>query len=230
MPDEVVYVKLRIKQTAVPEADTELADREQVFKITEIDCDPPPSAITEFVKPTELPVIVLERFLQQEERDRLGSIGRTGDPAAFANSDTIGVLLGRLGLAKLDIGFFARASDYLNLRKVAGCFRTTIYLRARYQVVEIRVTADEAISVGGTAFPKGDEIATFRVAIPKQIRIEAKYRWNPECCPVRPDKQPEDFFGAWLPRELDWKIGADWKFEKDYWPRLDGEYRLKRDW
>jgi hypothetical protein len=229
MPGAIVFSKLKIQQTQVVEADCELADREQVFKLTEIDCDPPPGATAEYVKPMELPVIVLERFLQQEERARLTEIGFAADPAAFVNTDAIGVILAKLGLDKMDIRYAYDTASYKRARKSDRCFRATIYLRAKYEVTEIRITANEALTVGGTAFPKGDEIATFRVAIPRKFRIEARYRWNPECCPVRPDRGPEDFTGDWIPSD-DWKIGVGWKLEKDFWPKLGGEYHLKRDW
>jgi len=228
MPNEIILSKMRARQTPVNEADSELADREVVFKLTEIDCYPPPGATAEYVKPTELPAIVLDRFLQDEERRRLDRIGFAADPAAFVHQDGVGVIAAQLGLAGMDISFAYRTDDYVRHRKTEPCHHVTLYLRARYDVVEIRVTADEALSVDGTDFPKGDEIATFRMAVPKKFRIEARYRWNPECCPVRPERGPEDFSGRWLPEH--WKAGIEWKFQNELWPRYKGEYRPQRDW
>jgi hypothetical protein len=228
MPDEIVFSKLKIKQTPVDLADSELEDREYVFKLTEIDCDPPPGSTAEYVKPSELPVVVLSRFLQQEERTRLNAIGFAANPAAFANSDSVGVILGQLGVAKLDISWAYDTYDYKSHRKAERCYRVILYLRGLYDVVEIRVTANEDLTVGGTAFPRGDEIATFQIAVPRKFRIEARYRWNPECCPERPERGPEDFIGEWLP--LDWSLGLEWKYQNDLWPTLEGKYRLERSW
>lgn len=230
MPDVIVFNKLKVTQTAVADADSELADRERVFKLTEIDCDPPPGATAEYVKPTELVPMILDRFLQDEERRRLESIAFAANPAALARSDAVGLILAQLGITKLDVGYATETDDYRNHRKTVPCFRVTLYLRGLYDVFEIRVTANEALTVRGTSFPKGDEIATFRVSVPRKFRIEARYRWNPECCPLRPEKVPEDFIGGWIPTEYGLDFGTEWKLDNWLSPKWEMRLRLERSW
>jgi hypothetical protein len=216
MPNEAVLGRLKLTKTAVAEADSKLEDRERVFQLNQVDCYPPPGAIAEFVKPADIKPMVLERFLQQEERTRIMLIA-TEDDKQLPVDKSIGAILGKLDFRSLDISY--QATSYLDLLAVTPCFNVKVYVRVRFDVFEVKVTANVDTTVtsptlGTASFPKGDEIATFRVSEPRQFRFEASFDYNSKCCPVRPDRTPEDKTGPWIP--LDFGLPIEWGSDKDW--------------
>ena len=221
MPNEAVLGRLKLTKTAVPEADSKLEDRERVFQLNQVDCYPPPGSTAEFVKPTDIKPMVLEQFLQQEERTRIMLIA-TADDKQLQVDKSIGAVLGKLDFRGFDINY--QATSYLDLLTVVPCFNAKVYVRVRFDVFEVKVSANVDITVtsptlGTASFPKGDEIATFRVSEPKKFRFEASYDYNPKCCPVRPERTPEDKVGEWIPLEFGGPI--EWGSDKDWFkPKL----------
>ena len=86
----------------MPEADSKLEDRERVFQLNQVDCYPPPGSTAEFVKPTDIKPMVLERILQQEERTRIMLIA-TEDDKQLQVDKSIGAVLGKLDFRGVDI-------------------------------------------------------------------------------------------------------------------------------
>jgi hypothetical protein len=111
---------------------------------------------------------------------------------------------------------------------VLECFTVRIYLRVKYEVYEVKITANEQLTVGGTTFPQGDELATFRVGQPVQWRFEARPKWNPECCPTMPARVVEDTITPWYPRDRMPGIQYDWNKWKYY--GLPKGWGLGGDW
>jgi hypothetical protein len=199
MPDEFVLGKMRATKRPItlPAGD---ADGVKIQGVAKVDCRPPPGSTTEYLRPDDAKPLVIKRFLQEQEGKRLAILG--------PGSDAIAKLLAGLDIRRLDLSY---NDPYRDLLKIVPCHTVEIFLRVTYEVYEIKVTAAADVTVDGTAYPAGDELATFRVAKPVQFRFETLTTFNPLCCDNRPERPPAERQSSWLPGDdaldfLDWKL------------------------
>lgn len=212
MPDEIVFGRMRISRAQLLRPAGPDPDFDRVLGIAKVDCQPPPGAVTDFVRPGELAPVVIERFIQMEERIRLGELGREVNQTD-STDDTIGRILGGLGLKPLPVVY---GLEYRALIQVVPCYTVDVFLRVEYDVYEIRVTADKDLTLlGGAVFPAGDELATFRAAEARRYRFETLLTFNPRCCDKEPEVPPGARQSEWLPRLPEperrrWNLDPDW--------------------
>jgi hypothetical protein len=214
MPDDVVYGRMHLVRKKLTDAETSLAEREKVFKLAEVDCFPPPGSTTTYVRPDDIAPNVFQLTLQDAEKDHIRDLCRDKDPSLSDTDKAIGAVLGQLGFYSLQIGYLAKS--YKDLFAVAQCFTMRIYLRVKFDVYEVKITAAEQVTIGSTTFPKDDELATFRVGQPVKWRFEGRPKWNPECCPDEAGRPTNDIIGEWLPLDL-----PGVKFEWDIWKKKE---------
>ena len=215
MPDEFVFGKMRVTRQPVPDTNTAPADRTQIWKLVAIDCKPP-GAIDESVKPTDISPAVLPPTLQAGESLTLGELAQAADPAISGGRAAVAAILAQAGARVHPIHY--DIETYRDLLVPDDCHRLVVYLRVEYEVIEIKVAANEAVTVRGVSYPKDDEIATFRAATPKRHRFETLYERNPLCCPEE-EEPPEGTVTDWFERK-DWSQYLDWHYKP----------QLKRDW
>jgi hypothetical protein len=119
-----------------------------------------------------------------------------GKPATLAGVQT--AIETQLGLDAMLISY---ASKQLKaLYQLVPCYTNEIFLRVRYAVFEVKVSARQAVTLGADQFPTGDEIATYRIREVKDYRFESHLTWNKKCCEREPAEtpnlEPTEYFAA----------------------------------
>lgn len=257
-PIEATWGPLKLTKTLIDPADSSLSstDKEELFKLTTIDCFPPPKATTEYKKPIKIIPLVNSGTLQQNDKTNLKNIKNLfgNKPSTLAGVQT--AIESRLGLSAMLISYSSK--QYKALQKLFPCFTNDIYLRVRYAVFEIKVSANQALTLSTDQFPAGDEIATYRIREVKDYRFESHLTWNNKCCERQPAETPtpppSDYFLALSesmidevivtgkriknaeplkpiqPEKEDWKFGLGLEYELDEWGLdLDWKKYLKED-
>jgi hypothetical protein len=221
MPDEIVIGKMRITRTRIAAPPANDPDQEKVLGLVKIDCRPPPGSTTEFVRPNMLSPFVIERFLQPREEDRLISLGLDATDIKDTFDDLVARILGGLGFRPLPVDY---GKPYRDLLTIVPCYTVDVFMRVRYDLYDVKVVAAEDVTVGGTSFPAGDELASFRVADPLQYRFETETTFNPRCCAEEPQAPPNERQSAWLPTPLEFGPRIEWHYDKD-WSDDDNRWR-----
>ena len=201
MPDSktIIWGALRIEKKQISDASVTPAMTNQVAAISVFDCFPPPGSTAEFVRPGSFSAEPLRQYLQRREMSNLAEAYRQqGGSAGHSNDRILEEISRRLDFVDINIDY--TGDKYREMRRYTECFRTTLYLRVEYIVYEVRVVAAQQVTIDGSTFPPGDEIATYRVRQPSRFRFETHHEWNPRCCPERPEKVPESETTSWYER------------------------------
>jgi hypothetical protein len=192
MADPIIkaWGPLKLTKALIDPTDASLSatDKEELFKLTTIDCFPPPKATTSYNKPKRIVPAVQPRSLQQSEKTNLTNIKDLfgGKPSTLKGIQT--AIETKLDLDAMLISY--SSEKYKALQKLYPCFTNDIYLRVRYAVFEIKVSASQAVTLGTDQFPPGDEIATYRIRELWKYRFESHLTWNKKCCAQEPAETP----------------------------------------
>ena len=177
---------LELRKTLIAEGDPtlEATDKEQAFKLSTIDCFPPPVAITEYAHPASILPSVKRNSLQTSDAANLANISElfAGWPIGTRGVQTY--IEAKLELKAFVISYAAKA--YKNLRQLNPCYTSDIYLRVKFKIYEIKVSAKQELSLGNDVYASGDEILTYRIREGAHYRFEVHARWNKQCCEVEP--------------------------------------------
>lgn len=193
----------------------------------EIDCSPPPTGSErEFVYEKEAGPMIQRQYMQAGEL--AGLLAGAAQPGETLNSATL------LSDLATQFGFTNLAIDEKNLppnwKNGSLCFTVTVSYMVLYTVWEIKATAAEQFTAGGTTWPKDDTVATFRIMVPQSYTFRRDYQWNPGCCSNDPRVREPDIEGPFPnPYDFDLPLPPYW-FEKpgfDLSPRV--KYNKKDD-
>ncbi len=241
---------LKLTKTLIDTNDSSLTatDKEATFKLTTIDCFPGPIATTEYIKPQRFVPTVNPSSLQQSDKTNLSNLKNLfgGKPSTLNGIQT--AIETKLDLDAMTVSYTSKA--YKQLRKLYPCFTNELYLRVKFAVYEIKVSAARPVTLGSDTFPAGDEIATYRLREAHEYRFESHLNWNKKCCEREPAEtpkpQPTEYFAV-LPEKLieeiivtgkrlkrnlkplkipfdeEWKLGGDLKYHFD-------EFEFDFDW
>ena len=250
MSDPVIkaWGPLKLTKTLIDPSDQSLSatDKEEAIRIGTVDCFPPPKATTDYVKPQRIVPTVQPRSLQQSDKTNFKNIKDLfgGKPATLAGVQTF--IEAKLGF---DSHVISYASKKLKaLYQLVPCFTNDIYLRVKYNVYEIKVSAIRPVTLGADQFPAGDEIATYRIREIKDYRFESHLTWNKKCCEREPAEtprlEPTEYFIALQEREIEEVIVTGKKIKNsesakpvpilpddEKWEfKLEGGYKLQDKW
>ncbi len=254
MADPIIkrWGPLELAKKSIDPTDASLSalDKEELIKLVTIDCYPPPKATTQYNKPQRVVPLAQPRSLQQSEKTHLTNIKDLfgGAPSTLKGIQT--AIESKLGFDAKLVSYASK--KYLALQTLTPCFTNDIYVRLRYEISEVKISAKQAVTLGADQFPAGDEIATYRIRELKDYRFESHLTWNKKCCEREPAETPTpsatDYYLAHseasieevietgkriklTPRkkqfkveEEKWEFGLDLGYDRDKWG-LDLDWR-----
>ncbi len=237
MPDSttIIWGPLKVEKTEVTDTSASTSDSQKVVKISVFDCFPTPGSVAEYVRPSSFSPEVLKQFLQDGEMSDLRAVDSQTSNPLVTEKAILGEISSRLNFRDMHVWY--TSDECREMRRITECFITTIYLRVKYNVFQVKITANRQIQLSNKTFPVGDEVATYRVRQPDQFRFETYHEWNERCCPERPGVTPDSETTDWhspyynqydhglLIPGLDWSLDD---YKREIRPRLKIE--LKYDW
>ncbi len=181
---------IKLTKTLIDKTDASLTalDKEECFKLIKIDCFPPPKAITPYKPPKRFTPTIQLSSLQKSEK---ASLARIKDLFGGTPSTLTGIQTAIETKLELDAKLVSYSTKKLRaLQQKVACFTNDVYLRVRYEIFEIKVSAIKTVTLGADQFPPGDEIATYRIRELKEYRFESHLTWNKKCCEREPTETP----------------------------------------
>ncbi len=227
MPLTKTWGPLTLQKTEIPDNDStlSLSDREKVAAVSQLDCFPPPASITDYVRRQEIRPQHKRASLQDIEKHRLGRLPVLMGGRQQSARNTRRIIHKRLEFTAMDIDY--DNDEFRNLRQHHDCFTSTIYLRVKYSVAEVKATANEDLRVGDESFSAGDDIVTYRVLQPTQYRFEVHHVWSSRCCPDKPAHEREAEHSNYVYPIEEIEVTAP-RIRLDDGLRFEGRFRLDR--
>lgn len=197
-PTIKIWGPLKLTKTLISNSDPTLSstDKETAFKLTTIDCFPAPIATTEYKKPHRFVPTANPATLQKNDKKNLTDLGKLFGTRPTTLDGIQTAIETKLELDAMTISYASKA--YKDMHKLYPCFTNDIYLRIKYAIYEIKVSAAQKLKLTSGTFPPGDDIATYRMREASEYRFESYLSWNKKCCeqePAEPENpKPTEYF------------------------------------
>ncbi len=124
------------------------------------------------------------KFLQGRERSQMLEGVRKSNEARLADDKLLAKVLEDVQsmfkedrVKKIDLKSIPK-----NWKSVQPCLQKTISVQLYLWTFEIQARAAKEVKLGGETFPKGDLVASFRLAIVHGYRFVRHIEANPKCC------------------------------------------------